>query len=182
MGRPDLFSDIFPLQQKIWLLFYFFFFSWDTIRQLSTRLQTPSCPFSSTLGKNLLKTLFPIKASPYETSITATCLIYFSLEELTEFPWWTPKHNSFHSDYRKSSSARNNIIKWKTSPALTLTHAHTHRAQRDDDSSWQLATHPGQTELEIVIENITFQLNVLVMAQWVPSTHTDATTYPWIVI
>lgn len=62
----------------------------------------------NTASKNLLKTLFPIKVSPYETSITATCLMYFSLEELTVFPWWTPKHNSFHSDYRKSSSARNN--------------------------------------------------------------------------
>lgn len=62
-------------------------------------------------------------------------------------------------------------------PLCSLSLMHTPIERRDDDSSWQLATHPGQTELEIVIENITFQLNVLVMAQRVPSTHTDATTY-----
>jgi len=72
--------------------------------------------------------LFPIKVSPYDTSITAPCSIYFSLEELTVFPWWTPKQTSFHSDYRRSSGARNNTAQWKTSPLLTLTRTHPSRA------------------------------------------------------
>lgn len=93
----------------------------------------------------------PSKESPYETRITATCLIHFSLEVLTEFPWRTPKHNSFHSDYRKSSSARNNTAKWKTSPALP---SHTHTPMEHGETIPRGSRyHPGQTQTEKGIDS-----------------------------
>lgn len=136
-----------------------------------------SWPWEQAGGGSMPPALGPFqplsKGSPYETRITATCLMHFSLEVLTEFPWRTPKHNSFHSDYRKSSSARNNTAKWKTSPAL-LSHTHT-PMEHGETIPRGGRCRPGQMQTEG---------NGLKMSlsDGTPSALTHATMCPWVAI